>query len=300
MLKPAYNIAGLAAKVRPAIQFTAAVGEIAGEKHVYLLAAGIAFNTLLCALPLMLVATSVVGMMWDERSASAAIRQMLTDFLPPSASSAEVITSALAEVRVVFEFSSAAGYIGAATLIWTASALVSSIRNALNVVFSLPSPRFFILYKLKDLGLTLSFSLLLLVVSALAPAVTLVSSFGSAFLPAELAAWFGGTAANLTAALGTLIFMYFLYGYLPNTKLSARLRFRAAFICAGFLEIARYLFGWYLATAASFGKIYGVYAVLTAVALWVYYASLIIIMSGVIALAAERRGGFREILLGKA
>lgn len=282
-------------RVRPVLRFVRTISMMAGEKHIYLLSAGIAFNTLLCALPLILVAVSVVGMIWDERTASEGIRQMMTDFLPHSQSSAGFIASTLAEVKTAFEFSSVAGYVGAATLLWTASALVSSIRGSLNVVFSLPSPKFFLLYKLKDLGLTLSFSLLLFVIAAITPAVTFATSLGSKVLPEELAGWFGGVTANITAAVGTFLFMLILYGYLPNTKISIRMRLRASVICTVFMETARFLFAWYLSSVASFGKIYGVYAVLIAIAVWVYYASLIIILSAVISLAADRHGGFRTI-----
>lgn len=291
-------IAGFISRFRPFWHFITTLNEFAGEKHVYLLSAGIAFNTLLCALPLMLTATSIVGMFWDENSAAEAIRQMLTDFLPPTRTSAEFISSVLAEVRAAFEFSSIAGYIGAATLIWTASALASSVRNALNVVFSLPSPHFFLLYKLKDLGITVSFSLLLILTSAVAPTVTFASSLGSQLLPPPMAEWFGGTTANLVAATGTFLTMYMLYGYLPNAKLPWRLRLRSAALSAFLLEAARFIFGWYLTKATSFGKIYGVYATLIAIAIWIYYASLIIVMSAVTSLAAERYGGFRAIFRG--
>ncbi|GAB1429984.1 hypothetical protein MASR2M18_08170 [Ignavibacteria bacterium] len=274
------------------------LNEFAGEKHVYLLSAGIAFNTLLCALPLLLTATSIVGILWNENSASEAIRQMLTDFLPSTHSSAEFIESILTEVRAAFEFSSIAGYIGAATLIWTASALASSIRNALNVVFSLPAPHFFLLYKLKDLGITISFSLLLILTSAIAPVIAFTSSLGAKVMPPLFAEWFGGTTVNLVATAGTFLTMYLLYGYLPNAKLPWRLRLRSAVSGAFLLEAARFIFGWYLTKATSFGKIYGVYATLIAIAIWVYYASLIIVMSAVTSLAAERYGGFRAIFRG--
>lgn len=299
--KPSQKNAGrFLQRVRPALRFAATLSEFADEKHIYLLSAGIAFNTLLCALPVMLVAVSVVGMIWDEQSASAAIRRLMTDFLPRSQSSAGFIDSALTEVKTVFEFSSVAGYVGAGTLLWTASALVSSIRSSLNVVFSLPSPKFFLLYKLKDLGLTLSFSVLLFVIAAITPAVTFATSLGSKILPEEFASWFGGVTANITAAVGTFVFMFILYGYLPNTKMPLRLRLRASVICTVFMEAARFLFGWYLSSVASFGKIYGVYAVLIAIAIWIYYASLIIILSAVISLAAEKHGGFRAIWRGIA
>ncbi len=280
------------------LYFAETLNDFASVRHVYLLSGGIAFNTLLCALPLLLVATSVIGIFWNESAASALIQQLLTEFLPPSEWSNKFILSSLSEVRAVFEFSSIAGYIGAFTLIWTASALVSSIRNALNVIFSLPSPRFFLLYKLKDLGITLFFSFLLLFVAALTPTITFATSIGVRILPLQLSVWLGGVTANIIAPVGTLLLMIALYTYLPNAKLSRNLRYRAAFLCTILLEIARYAFGWYLVNASSFGKIYGVYAILTAIAVWVYYASLIIMMSAVIALAAEHHGGFRTIIRG--
>ena len=45
------------------------------------------------------------------------------------------------------------------------------------------------------------------------------------------------------------------------------------------IELSRHLFAWYISTVTDYGKFYGTYAVIVSIAIWVYYSSLIILLS---------------------
>lgn len=50
-------------------------------------------------------------------------------------------------------------------------------------------------------------------------------------------------------------------------------------ISVGGIEIARYLFAWYISSVSNYGKFYGTYAVIISMAVWIYYSSLIILLA---------------------
>jgi membrane protein len=45
------------------------------------------------------------------------------------------------------------------------------------------------------------------------------------------------------------------------------------------IELARYIFAWYISSISNYGKFYGTYAVIISMAVWLYYSSLIILLS---------------------
>ncbi len=74
----------------------------------------------------------------------------------------------------------------------------------------------------------------------------------------------------------------------------------SALMATIFWEIARQIFGYYLAHAAALDRVYGAYLFLVAVVLWIYYSSLMFILGAEIGqLYRERLAGSKhEVGLG--
>jgi membrane protein len=71
----------------------------------------------------------------------------------------------------------------------------------------------------------------------------------------------------------------FIFRIVPNVLLPRKIVITSTIICVVSIEIARNLFAWYLTEIASYGKFYGTYAVIVSMAIWIYYSSLIILLS---------------------
>jgi membrane protein len=254
-------------------------GERIAKEHLFLLASGIAFNIILCIIPLLLVASAVVGSFTNSDALAETLNRVLSDSLPPNQMSVDFITSTLKELQTAFKFSNLAGWIGGIGLLWTSSALFSTLRTGLNAIFSIKTPKFFLLYKLQDIILTLVLMVLLLASSLVGPAAAFVGSIGQNILPENIFGWISGVTLNLVGIASSVLFFYFVYQFIPNKKLPRRIVITATLLCSGLWEAARFGFAWYLANVGLFGKIYGAYAIVFTIAIWIYYSSLITLIS---------------------
>jgi membrane protein len=100
----------------------------------------------------------------------------------------------------------------------------------------------------------------------------------------------------------TIIFFLFfiLYHFVPYEKLGNVSTAVSALVAAIFWEIARQLFGYYLAHAAALDRVYGAYIFVVAVVLWIYYSSLMFILGAEIGQLYREHvpGGESELKVG--
>ena len=70
-----------------------------------------------------------------------------------------------------------------------------------------------------------------------------------------------------------------MYRVLPNKRLPRFITVSSSSIAVILWEIARWIFGWYVTTISSFGSIYGAFAVITIIAVWIYYTGFIVLFT---------------------
>ena len=78
------------------------------EHHVFLVAAGIAFNILLYLMPMVLVALYIVHITVGVENLTDTIEKILKDVIPPNERSRELLHKVLVEVKLVFTKSTVA------------------------------------------------------------------------------------------------------------------------------------------------------------------------------------------------
>ena len=66
---------------------------------------------------------------------------------------------------------------------------------------------------------------------------------------------------------------------MPNNKLPRVVVLLSTAICVVGMELSRIIFAWYISSVSNYGKFYGTYAVVMSMAVWIYYSSLIILLS---------------------
>jgi membrane protein len=266
-------------KFRKVVAFIEILGLRLEKDHTYLVASGISFNIILYLIPLFLVAIYLVSSIFNSVTITNTLIDLSVRFLPPNENSAKLIKSIIQEVNFILEHSSIAGWIGVFGLLWLSSALFSSLRGGLNGVFNIPSPQFFIVYRLKDIMLTIILAVLVLVFSYVLPLFSFISSFIIDPLPDSLEWIFSGITLSLITLCCSFTLFFFLFRFVPNKKQPKFVVFLSTFLCVALVEISRYIFGWYISTLASYGRFYGTYAILTSVAVWIYYFSMIFLVS---------------------
>lgn len=264
-----------------------AVGDRADHHHIFLLAAGITFNIILFILPTILVIMFLAGELVDPKVLANSIQSFIRRMLPMDNSSKTIMKLIVQELETALKSTTAIGWIGIPSLLWISTTLFSSLRTAINGVFGIPEPGFFLKYKLKDLALMFMFTILVLL-SSLSSAtqaliMTLIRSVSEYFLPEYFFDFFYNLLVIAVSLIITFVFFLFLYYFIPHRRLPRFVFWCSTILSTVLWELAKYVFAWYVTNLTSYGKIYGVYAVAVVVAIWLYYSALILLLSAEIA-----------------
>ncbi len=244
------------------------------EDHCFLLAAGIAFNVLYSMLPLSLLIFYFFSATLTSSRAIEYVVGYIMESFPIPINEATLHTWLTAELTRVGHKHALAGIVGGVSLFWLASVLFSTLRTSVNAVFNMVSKQNMIFEKLLDFLLMVIVLALLLVSTFLSPIVNLLQRFGSDLLPGWLAGVVNTTVPRFVT-LGISIVLYgTLFRMLPNERLSRKAIIVSASTSVILTETMRFLFVYYMAHISSIRSLYGTYAFLAGISLWLYYASL--------------------------
>ncbi|MDX9790216.1 MAG: YihY/virulence factor BrkB family protein [Candidatus Kapabacteria bacterium] len=247
--------------------------------HTFMLAAGIAFNLIIYMIPLFLLVIYIIKVIFDLDVLIDTIEQLLTDFLPPTSSNEELVHTIIEEVGLITEHAALFGWIGVAGLLWISTFLISSIRVSLNTIFEAETKHFFMIYWLKDIILTIVISILIMIYSYALPIVNFLVDFVGTFSPSIFEGFISELILTSTSVASSFTLFLFIYKVVPSSKLPKRVILLATGISVVAMEIARYLFAWYIGSVSNYGKFYGTYAVIISMSVWIYYSALIILLS---------------------
>ena len=253
--------------------------DITDQRHIFLLASGIAFNLLLCTIPLLVLIVSLVSGLHDVDKTKDTVEAALVQFFPKNTEASSLIAGVIAELGAIFNYSSIAGWIAGIALLWLSSALFSSLRTGLNAIFHIPTPKFFVLYKLKDMAFTIITVVLILVVTLLSPLLTLIEQYWRSAVQVDNTGIIFGFTVQAASLVSTFALFLALYKLVPNRRLPWPIVFMSTGFAVGLWELARTLFSWYVNSAANFSKFYGGYVALASFALWLYYSAFIFLLS---------------------
>jgi membrane protein len=185
--------------------------------------------------------------------------------------------------------------------VWFSTRLFAGIRTSLNEIYDVSArpapPRHFLLNllyaKLRDVGMVLATVVLFLGNTLLTAALTLIQSRGIARMP-ELAFFvstLGRVLGELLAFAFSVSLFYLTYAHASPRRLPWRTVLLAATFTAALFEVAKRLYGLYLANFASFEGPSGDANVGAAVllVLWIHYTSVVFLLGGVVAETWELR-----------
>ncbi len=264
--------------------FLQALHQRFAREHLFLLSAGIAFNMLLCVVPIGLLILWGIALLLPADLVETAFQSVLLHLVAPSAQLERLLQGVLRELRIAFAHSSIAGVIGAVGLLWSASALLQSLRTGLDAVFGRDSTSTgWLLHRLRDAALTVALLLVSLLLGALTIGWSILTAFGTELLPEPWHSplrWTLGLAITLVVEFALFLF---LFSAVPSRPPALRVRLVASLAAVVLLELARVGFLYYLQHVPLLGYIYGSYIGLAALGLWTYYASFLLLLSATVA-----------------
>ncbi|HET7426483.1 MAG TPA: YihY/virulence factor BrkB family protein, partial [Gemmatimonadales bacterium] len=280
--------------------------QAADENNIPFLASALTFDALLAAVPFVLlvliglthVAQAIAG--GPEVDPNALFHR----FFPPHTSEPGRDPFGLVE-RVLVGVARNRGTISLYAIpafVWFSTRLFAGVRTSLNDIYDVsarPSPpRNFVLTwlagKVRDALMVVATVVLFLANTALSTVITIAWARGEARVIPQLAFFFstlGRLWGEVLAFVFSISLFYVTYRYASVRRLPWRTALLASTFTALLFEVAKRLYGLYLAHFASVGSAAGDANIGAAVlfVLWIYYTAIVFLLGGVVAETWELR-----------
>lgn len=263
---------------RPVISHATGVWQLAGERHLGLIAAGVAFFAMLAIFPAVAALVSIVGLMTDPETVSD-LMDTASDFLPDEAFD-------LIDQRARTLAGTTTGTLGLTSLVsllfalWSARLGTGALAEGLTAIYG-GAPRSGVRGTLIALSLTLlliGVGLIAITAMLLAPAVlTIIGAFVDdslfLFVVAEIIRW-GVALTALVIGLG----LFFRYG--PNRPEGYRTPFLSPglFLSLGLWTSASLAFTFYMANFGNYDELYGSIGAAIILLLWFYMSAYAVLL----------------------
>lgn len=263
------------------------------DDDVLFLAGGLAFNVLLALVPFALLLISGLALVLGNQPEQAVrtVTGLIPALLPSDAAAATELLEGL--VADVYRTRGAVGIYAAISFAWFSTRLFGSLRSVLSQVFN-KNDRGIVHGKLFDLLATLVATCAVAVYIAVTTYLELAAAQGaqllvSAGLRESAMSSIAYLSGRLLAIAVIFSLFYALYRGLPQQRPSVRTAFIAALTASCFFELARHVFSFLVRHFDPSSLYTGTIAAIVAVVFWTYYGSLIFLLGGEVAHAADMR-----------
>jgi membrane protein len=249
------------------------------EDRLSLIASSLTFATIMAAVPLLAVALAIFSAHPLFEVLRGVLQQWLIDSLVPDAIAKQVLDG-------ITQFTAKAhrlGYAGFAVLIASTLALVFTIDKTLNNIWRVDKPR--ALWKrLLVYSVLLAFGPLLLAASLWL--TTMVAMWSQSLVGSVTVRWFYSSLEFAMVWAG----LFALYRFVPNAAVMSRHALLGALFAAATLELGKKILTLYLMKMPAYSMIYGAFATVPVLLIWIYVAWLLVLLGAEIAAAlAELR-----------
>ncbi|MFM2324248.1 MAG: hypothetical protein RL244_1127 [Pseudomonadota bacterium] len=248
------------------------------EDHLSLTASSLTFTTLTAIVPFFAVVLSIFTAFPMFGKLQQALEQWMVQNLIPSAIANPVVES----VTVFASHAKQLGTAGTVFFVLTAFLLMSSINEHLNAIWRVRKQR--------PLGQRL---LIYWAAVTIGPVVLGASIATTSYVLSLSKGWITGTPVGTPGGIQFLINtvefalmaggMAALYHFVPNTRVRWTHALAGGVFAAAGIALAQRLLALYLARVPSYSVVYGTFATLPILLLWVYLAWIIILLGAVIA-----------------
>jgi membrane protein len=280
--------------------------QAADENNIPFLASALTFDALLAAVPFVLLVLIGLTHVAQAIAGGPAVdpTALFHRFFPPHTSESGRDPFQLVE-RLLTGITRNRGQISlyaVPAFIWFSTRLFAGVRTSLNDVYDVSArptpPRNFLLTwlagKLRDTVMVIATVALFLANTTLSTVLTITWARGSERVIPQLAFFFstvGRLLGELLAFGFSVSLFYVTYRYASVRRLPWRTALLAATFTALLFEVAKRLYGLYLAHFASVGSAAGDANIGAAVlfVLWIYYTAIVFLLGGVVAETWELR-----------
>ncbi|MBZ0204288.1 MAG: YihY/virulence factor BrkB family protein [Ignavibacteria bacterium] len=247
------------------------------EDHIWIMSASIAFNIIICIIPITLILFSVLGFYLQRDGAEIYLNESLNKVVGMTPELKTKITGlVLGGIEELSKNSMLTAIIGSIGILWTASGLFSTIRDVLNRIYKTKDDAFYLWGKLRDIGMVLLILFVFMLSFSSTFILSIFEAIDKSFFGDKLVS-LGFTGNLLSAAIGlifTFIMFYLIFKLVPQGYVNQKVALISSVTAAILSEGIKYLFLVYIISFANYQRVYGAYAAIVAVIFWLYYSSL--------------------------
>lgn len=242
------------------------------------LSASLAFFTILCATPLILIVISVLGHVIGQ---SEALFQQISNWVESTIPAVQ--PDFLVFLRGLVDKKMTSGWIGIGFLFFVASFLFTNMEHILDKVLKSGKKRNFWHSRALSIGL-IFFSALIFFVPAQINLLT--GLLPERFRIASVLSLFGGNLAYFSAHM---IAFFLLLRVVPNRDMHTKELMIGAALFGALTLLARLIFRWYMGWALErYNFVYGSMTILVVIVLWIYYWSLLFVFCAEVVSALQQ------------
>ncbi|MCL1962373.1 MAG: YihY family inner membrane protein [Desulfovibrionaceae bacterium] len=273
----------------PVLPTAATLRERFRQDRLSMTASALTFTTVLALVPLFAVVLSV----FTAFPIFARLRDALEHWLIDSLIPAGIASHVMGYLNQFATKASGLGAAGLAALLFTAISLMLTIDHTLNAIWRVSAPR--------PLGQRI---LVYWAALTLGPLVLGASLAITSYVLTASRGWLPGIGGGANLLLGAAQFLLMtlgltlLYRFVPHTPVKYKHALAGALFVAAGLGLAKWGLGFYLSRVPGYSLIYGTFATVPILLLWIYLSWLIVLLGAVIAAylptllsGVARRGG---------
>jgi membrane protein len=244
------------------------------EDHLGLTASSLTFTTIISIVPLFTVALAIFSVFPMFGKMQTGLQQLLVDSLIPDNIARQVL-------NYLGQFATKAskiGWVGAVAFLVSALMLILTIDRQLNDIWRVRSTRhlarrIIVYWTLLTLG----------------PLLLGMSLTFSSYVMSASKGWVSVLPGGVKVLLDVLEFVVVatslaaMYRFVPNTQVRGTHALLGGVFAATGLELAKRGLAWYLAQVPTFSAVYGAFATVPILLIWIYVAWVVVLLGAVVA-----------------
>ena len=255
--------------------------------NIFFMAGAISYNLLIAVVPLFLLAVGLWGYVLQARygDPSEAMVGLIENYIPEMGGDIDLLAEIESGIGGLVD--SRAGYsiVGSLLFVWLSTRLVGTLRIALGEVFDVEGERGVFRGKIFDLQVVVLGGVLLLSNVVITVVLQTLGGRGTELLgiPEDFLGSTQRALATLLAFGSTWALFALIYWYVPARRSGWRTAWLAATVMAISYELMKWGFGWYVTSVADYRSAYGNLATVVVLLFWIYYGSVVFVLSGEVA-----------------
>jgi membrane protein len=248
---------------------------------ILLFASGIAFSAILTMVPLLLISASALGiLLQSSEQGLAKLEAILGTVFPEQPFATSIKQSILQMVTDIVSYRTSLGIVGFAVLIVTATFLFDVVRTVLHRIYGIRRTKNLIESFLHDVGFVAVAWVLLVVSNLTLWAGDLLDRMLSRFAfwnEIHTMDWVISIPSFVVYLLIAVMF-YIVYRNLTDAKPPRTAAVVSTATMTVLWIVSAKLFALYLSSFSAIGTVYGGYAFILVLLIWVYYSSLVFVI----------------------